>query len=155
MMKISKSVEQGIYVILMLVVQREHTPLKSQLLSQRLEVSDSYLKKILRKLVIAGLIQSVASKDGGFVIKQNVTTITLYDVCAAVDELQTVVMPELHLAAKIFPGDAAHIRQSEALATAAFTAAHDAYCQSLKRVPLSNFLEADSFETGVVDWHQL
>lgn len=154
-MKISKSIEQGIYVILMMAVQQEHTPLKSQLLSGRLEVSDSYLKKILRKLVTAGLIKSVASKDGGFVIDRPVTTITLYDVCAALDDLQTLSLPELHLAAKIFPGNAEHIRQSENIALDAFTAAHEAYSQSLKTVTLDRFLESGSYENGVVDWHQV
>lgn len=153
-MKVSKSVEQGIYVILMLAVQKDHTPLKSQLLSERLEVSDSYLKKILRKLVQAGLVKSVASKDGGFMIAQQVTQTTLYDVCAALDDLETLTMPDLHLAAKIFPGDAAHIKQSEALAQEAFATAHAAYADALKQVPLSRFLEDGSYQAGVVDWHQ-
>ncbi|MFC6260559.1 Rrf2 family transcriptional regulator [Levilactobacillus fujinensis] len=154
-MKISKSIEQGIYVILMMAVQTAHAPLKSQLLSQRLEVSDSYLKKILRKLVTAGLIESVASKDGGFIIHKSVADITLYDVCAALDDLDTLTLPTLHLAAKIFPGDAAHIQRSEDIAVDAFTTAHDAYAASLKQVPLSHFLEAGSYESGVVDWRQL
>lgn len=77
-MKISKSVEQGIYVTLMLALQKNHTPVKSLVLSQRLEVSDSYLKKILRKLVVADIINSNASKDGGYTLKRSVETITFF-----------------------------------------------------------------------------
>lgn len=53
-MKISKSLEQATFVLLMLALQKEHWPIKSIVFSQRLGVSDSYLKKVLRKLVVAG-----------------------------------------------------------------------------------------------------
>lgn len=49
-MKINKSVEQAIYVLLILALQKDGEPLKSRILSAHLKVSDSYLKKILMKL---------------------------------------------------------------------------------------------------------
>ncbi|MCD5481575.1 Rrf2 family transcriptional regulator [Lactobacillus delbrueckii subsp. bulgaricus] len=49
-MKINKSVEQAIYVLLILALQKDGEPLKSRVLSAHLKVSDSYLKKILMKL---------------------------------------------------------------------------------------------------------
>ena len=49
-MKINKSVEQAIYVLLILALQKDGEPLKSRVLSTHLKVSDSYLKKILMKL---------------------------------------------------------------------------------------------------------
>ncbi|MFO8479000.1 Rrf2 family transcriptional regulator, partial [Staphylococcus aureus] len=51
-MKISKHFEQGIYVLLILATQEGQGAVKSQTLSEKLEVSDSSLKKILRKLVV-------------------------------------------------------------------------------------------------------
>ena len=42
-MKINGSVAQGVYVLLMLAFQKDHPPLKSQVLSARLAVPDSYL----------------------------------------------------------------------------------------------------------------
>lgn len=154
-LKISKSVEQGIYVVLMLALQKDHTPLKSQLLSQQLGVSDSYLKKILRKLVIAGLIDSSASKDGGFVLKRSVEEISLLDVGQAVEQLGTLQMPTRHLAAKLFPGRPSHIEHSEATAKAAFEKAATAFDQTLAAVPLSQLLEQNSYQNGVVDWASL
>lgn len=44
-MKINKSVEQGVYVLLMMALQKDHAPVKSHVLSQILGVSDSYLKR--------------------------------------------------------------------------------------------------------------
>ena len=48
-MKISKSFEQGMYVLLMLGLQKDNQIVKSNVMSNILHVSDSYLKKILRK----------------------------------------------------------------------------------------------------------
>lgn len=55
-MRISTSTEQAVFVMLMLALQRGRTPLRSRLLAQRLNVSDSYLKKILKTMVDARLI---------------------------------------------------------------------------------------------------
>ena len=84
-MKISKSFEQGIYVLLMLGLQKDNQTVKSNVMSTILQVSDSYLKKILRKLVLAELITSNASKDGGFQLKKSLKQITLYDVYNAIE----------------------------------------------------------------------
>lgn len=44
-MRLSKSVEQAIFVLLMLALQEGHKPVKSRVLSRLLNVSDSYLKR--------------------------------------------------------------------------------------------------------------
>ena len=69
-MKINKSVEQAIYVLLILALQKDGEPLKSRILSAHLKVSDSYLKKILMKLKKGGLIVASASKNGGYQLDQ-------------------------------------------------------------------------------------
>ena len=84
-MIINKCVEQGIYVILILAAEKDHRPLNSQELSSILLVSESYLKKIFRKLVLAGLVVSNPGKDGGFQIGKDFEKITLYDVYAALE----------------------------------------------------------------------
>ena len=53
-MTVNRCVEQGIYVVLILSLQKDHRPLRSSELSDMLSVSDSYLKKVLRRLVLAG-----------------------------------------------------------------------------------------------------
>lgn len=154
-MKINRSVEQGVYVMLMLALQKGHTPIKSQVLSARLEVSDSYLKKILRKLVVAGLVNSSASKDGGFTIGCDVAVVSLLDVCSAVDATDQLIMPELNLANRVFTGDKAHIAQSQKLVNHAFSEAQLAFNAKLAQVKLSSLLEQGSFQYGVVDWAML
>lgn len=152
-LKISKSIEQGIYVLLMIALQTDHRPLRSQLLSERLEVSDSYLKKILRKLVVAGLIESSAGKEGGFTLLKQIDTISLYDVCQALDEIDDLQLPNLHLARKLFPGDNVHIKASEQKTLETFNQANSAFSGVLKGMTLDQLLESDSYQKGVVDWY--
>ena len=54
-------------------------PLKSHELSKMLDVSDSYLKKVTRQLVVAGLITSKASKLGGFILNKKMNDINHLD----------------------------------------------------------------------------
>lgn len=61
----------------MLGLQKDNQSVKSNVMSKILKVSDSYLKKILRKLVLADLVISSASKDGGFQLKKSLNQITL------------------------------------------------------------------------------
>ena len=49
-MKLNKSFEQAVYVLTMLALQENHTPVKSRVLSDILEVSDSYLNFLLQSV---------------------------------------------------------------------------------------------------------
>ncbi|WP_047999119.1 Rrf2 family transcriptional regulator [Lactiplantibacillus herbarum] len=154
-MKIKGSVEQGVYVLLMLAIQKDHLPLKSQLLSERLEVSDSYLKKILRKLVVADLIASNASKDGGFTLGRPISEITMLDVCQAVDDSASLQLPTLNLAERVFPGSPEHIKQSTKLVADTFERSQTAFNTELANMTLNKLLESESVQRGVIDWRSL
>ncbi|MDM7862422.1 Rrf2 family transcriptional regulator [Staphylococcus borealis] len=65
-MKLSKGWEQAVYVLLMLNLLPKHSVMTSTALSDRLNVSDSYLKKIIKALVKEGLVNSTTGKHGGF-----------------------------------------------------------------------------------------
>ena len=64
-MRIRGSLEQAICIVLL--ISTSSRPVKSSELSKKLNVSDSYLKKIMRQLVKAKIVSSIASKNGGFV----------------------------------------------------------------------------------------
>ena len=66
-MKIRQSFEQAICILLL--IGASDSPIKSHELSQKLGVSDSYLKKVTRQLVVSGLITSKASKLGEMCIR--------------------------------------------------------------------------------------
>ena len=63
-MRINQSFEQGVVCLLMLSLQKDGRAVGSETLSELMGVSDSYLKKTLRKLVLAGLVESRAGRDG-------------------------------------------------------------------------------------------
>ena len=69
-MKIRKSFEQAICILLLIGAHEK--PIKSHELSEKLLVSDSYLKKITRQLVVAGFITSMANKRGGFALTKQI-----------------------------------------------------------------------------------
>ena len=50
-MKINKSLEQAVYVIIILALQKDKQPVKSHIISEILKVSDSYLKKNINETI--------------------------------------------------------------------------------------------------------
>jgi Rrf2 family protein len=83
--KISSGLEQSIYVILILSRLPQGATLNSVAISQRLGVSHSYLKKLIKSLVQNDLINSSTGKNGGFSLNQSLDKINLYDVFASVE----------------------------------------------------------------------
>lgn len=149
-MKINSSVEQGTIVLLMLALQKGHTPVKSHVLSHVMGVSDSYLKKTLRKLAIGGLVESSASKDGGFQLSRPVDTITLADVYQALEPegfmFRATSTPE-----KIFP-DGEHVSDAIEHVVQSFQEGYEAFLDRLAKRPLSDLLENGAWQDGCVDW---
>lgn len=82
-MRIRGSFEQAICIVLL--ISTSEKPMKSYELSQRLMVSDSYLKKIMRQLVTHDVVTSIASKNGGFVLTRPCEAITLLDLFNAIE----------------------------------------------------------------------
>lgn len=148
-MKISKSLEQATFVLLMLALQKEHRPIKSFVFSQKLSVSDSYLKKILRKLVVANLITSNASKDGGFQLSRSIEEITLYDVYKAV-ETDEITVYHSNVARNLF-SDEAYVTQSEEKIRNIFLRAENV----LKELKLAELIRKDKYTEGAVEWQIL
>lgn len=109
-MKLSKHLEEAVYVLLILATQKDQQALKSKTLSNLLEVSDSSLKKVLRQLVVNNLIESTASKDGGFKLKKRINEISLKDVMAAVEGKNSLVLTLVILGSASFQIKHTHLR---------------------------------------------
>lgn len=144
-MKVNESVEQAVFALLILASQKDHAPVKSSTISDTLKISDSYLKKTLRKLVVAKLIKSSASKDGGFQLARALEEITLYDMYRAVETEK--YSPQLYARAKNVFGDQSHVKQGEAMVVETFQRARSAFDEQLKSLNLSTLLTPD----GCVD----
>lgn len=152
-MKIKKTLEQATYVLILLTLEKEHRPIKSVVLSKRLEVSDSYLKKVLRKLVVADIIRSVSSKDGGFTLARPIEEITLFDVFQAIEGAE----PFLELTGlqhRIFKQEA-FIETAEEKVLNLFQQAENDYLNKLKSFAISELLVGLNYDTGIVNWENL
>lgn len=150
-MKVNRSVEHGVLVLLMLALQRDHEPVTSQVLAQRMDVSDSYLKKTLRKLVVAGLVESSATRGGGYRLSRPIDQITLADAYEAL-EGEGFSFRASPLAVAVFP-DTEHAEQSIELITETFEGGYEAFLGVLATRRLSDLLKDGVWERGVIDWN--
>ncbi|MDW7615959.1 Rrf2 family transcriptional regulator [Peribacillus simplex] len=84
-MQLTKGVEQAICIIVILSTQDKNVPLSSNEISRRLEVSPSYLKKIIRKLVCKGIITSVPGNNGGLSLAKSADKIKNLEIIEAME----------------------------------------------------------------------
>lgn len=94
-MKLVSGVEQAIYTLVILDWQQEGVPLKSAAIAKMLGVSESYLRKVTRKLVVAGLASSKADRAGGLSLARPLEAITYLDVVRAVEPDGPVYDPKV------------------------------------------------------------
>lgn len=141
-MKIKGSLEQAVCILLVIAHTRGHAPVKSYTLSERLGLSDSYLKKIMRQLVVAGLVDSEAGKKGGFVLKRAPKNISLLDVFEAI-ESTAPFLSTTNLVDKVFPKEKMIAHEKEQQIVSVFTRAEQAYRQSLSQFTLDHVVAED------------
>ena len=141
-MKIKGSLEQAVCILLVIAHTKGHAPVKSYTLSERLGLSDSYLKKIMRQLVVAGLVDSEAGKKGGFVLKRAPKNISLLDVFEAI-ESTAPFLSTTNLVDKVFPKEKIIAHEKEQQIISVFTRAEQAYRQSLSQFTLDHVVAED------------
>ena len=137
-MKIRKSFEQAICILLL--IGANDKPIKSHELSEKLSVSDSYLKKFTRQLVVSGLIQSMANKRGGFVLTRSLENISLLDIFEAMEGKEPFVKTT-HLVDKVFDSHL-KVKETEDFIVDYLNAAEYQYKQKLNEITLSQIINA-------------
>ncbi|MCG2730062.1 MAG: Rrf2 family transcriptional regulator [Acetobacterium sp.] len=153
-MKLTSGVEQAVCILLMLASQKDELPLKSITLSKRLQVSDSYLKKILRKLVVGGLIDSNASKTGGFTLAKPDESITLLDVFEAIEGSEPFYVPS-NLVEKVFLVPET-IEKNKNAVMIVLSEAETLFKDSLKKCKLKELRYYDQNNIpGTIDWNEV
>ena len=102
-MHLTKSTEQAICIMVMLYLQDRHVFLNSKEISQRLNISPTYLKKIMRKLVVNDLVKANTGIGGGYKYKSN-KNVTLYDIYVALNDEVEIFALKTDYVSKIFEG---------------------------------------------------
>jgi Rrf2 family protein len=82
--KLTKSFEQAVCIVVMLSTQEKGVPLATDAISNKLGVSPTYLKKIVRKLVVAGIVIAVPGNNGGLQLARHPHDITALDIIEAI-----------------------------------------------------------------------
>ncbi len=149
-MVINQRVEQGIYVVLILSLEKEHRPLRSTELSEILSVSDSYLKKILRKLVLAGIISSNPGKDGGFRSAKSIEKVSIYDIYCALEGKECEIKAS-GIGDRIFVSGK-EVSKGVKKVTSIFEKANKAFLNELKKMNLSELVSKKYYSKGAVDF---
>ncbi|MDF2650596.1 MULTISPECIES: Rrf2 family transcriptional regulator [unclassified Paenibacillus] len=84
-MKYSQATDYALHVMLYLVTAAPDKPVGIQLLAEKLGVSQTYLSKMMTKLVKAGLIQSAPGANGGYRLRRKQEDISFLDIIHAIE----------------------------------------------------------------------
>lgn len=84
-MKYSKATNYALHTMLYLAAFAPDKPVGVQPLADRMDVSPTYLSKILTKLVKAGLIESASGAGGGYRLKGKKEDISFLDIIHSVE----------------------------------------------------------------------
>lgn len=88
--QLAKSFEQAACVLVLLATQRPDMPLTADVIHDRIGGSATYMRKIIRKLVVANLVASTSGNNGGVQLARSPEAITIKDVVLAIEgPLQT------------------------------------------------------------------
>ena len=134
-MRLSSGWEQSIYVLLMLDQLPEGKYINSVFLSERLGVSDSYLKKIIKLLDNEGLVKSVRGKNGGIALSKPLSQISFYDVFVAI-EVKNRIFESQNLLKK-FLGDEEGSRAKKCVVTNSLDVIENTLVSTLISITLS------------------
>jgi Rrf2 family protein len=84
-MLLPSTAEYAMRIMAQFAISEDPSPLRAKDLAISVEVPVAYVSKILRKLVVAGLLHSQKGHQGGFVVAKPLHKIRLLDIMAAVD----------------------------------------------------------------------
>jgi len=88
-MRLNNRGRYAVAAILELGMEEEAKPVSLKAISERQEISNSYLEQIFRQLREAELVTSVLGARGGYKLSRDANAITISDVLVAVDEQLT------------------------------------------------------------------
>ena len=150
-MQVSKSFIQAIGILVMLAEQPKDCPLKSNVISDRLGSSHTYLLKIANKLKKANFIDAISSKNGGYYLKQRPDQITYLDIYEAIEDKPIIEFKDSNVG-KLFE-DQERIQKGKQQLIQTMTQVEQAFKDEMKKHPLTELVPKDeNGELLVIDW---
>lgn len=137
-MRLSKTIEQACCV-LAIIAEHHGDPVTNVELSERMQVSGSYLTKITRKLVVAGILRSAHGANGGFLLAQPMASITLRAVVVATEGSAPFFWPE-NVIKRAFPARTFVASRGVKLLESQFSEAEADWYKRLERVTMEKLI---------------
>lgn len=138
-MQLTKGLEQAACIMALLATQEQNVPISSHVIHDRLSGSQTYLRKIMRKLVVSGLVKSVSGNNGGFSLAVDPKGITLLQVVQAT-EGDVSTFPNLGFINKVFQDFEPIASKAEVVLNTAFAQADQRWAQYLDDVTVAQLL---------------
>ena len=155
-MQLTKGFEQAACITALLATQDRRIPLASHVIHTRVSGSATYLKKIMRKLVVGGVIKSASGNSGGFTLADDPKKITVLQVVQAV-EGNIHTYPNNGLLELVFSDFRPLANEGSSAINKVFEQADLAWEKALNRVTLYDILcqTLGTTDIPLVDWNQL
>lgn len=155
-MKLTKGLEQSVCIITLLATQDAKIPVSSHVINQRLQGSPTYLKKLMRKLVVNQLVTSVSGINGGFSLAKLPEEITLLEIIEAL-EGPIVTYPNTGLINQVFQDMQPVANQGDLVLTSVFKEADQLYAEYLQQQTVSDLIQETLGlrEIPVLNWNDL
>ena len=155
-MKLTKGLEQAVCILAMLSTQDNYIPITSHVLNSRLKgTSHSYIRKIIRKLVVNGLATSVPGSNGGFTLAKKPENINLLEIVEAL-EGKTVTYPNSGMINQVFSDIGETASNGEKTLVTTFKEADKQYSNFLKHQTLDQLIwsTVGKKEIPAIDWNK-
>ncbi|KRM90006.1 Rrf2 family transcriptional regulator [Liquorilactobacillus cacaonum] len=153
-MQLTKGFEQAACIIALLATQKRDVPLSSQMIHERIKGSQTYLQKIMRKLVVAGLITSVSGNSGGFSLAKDPKNITFLQIVNATEgEIKTY--PDLGFLDLVFKDFLPISHEATHAISGLFQEADKQWCEYLSKKTVYDII-LETFgnrQVNLVDWN--
>lgn len=154
-MKLTKGFEQAACIIVLLATQDPTIPLSSLEINKRLKCSPTYLRKIIRKLVVSKLVHSVSGNNGGFTLATSAENINLLQVVEAMEGPVSTFL-DSGLISHVFKEFHSITNQGTAVLKNAFAAADALWRESLRTKTVYQLIKEAVGEEEILlyNWNQ-
>jgi Rrf2 family protein len=152
-MKLNKSFEKGVIIICTLSTQKKNIPISAEIIKDRINpTSFSYLRKIIRKLVIAGIVKSSPGNNGGFTLAKDPKDINLLEIVEALEN-KLNSYPESNLFKSVF-GNLPNGNKGDKVIHKVIKQADLSWSNTLKLYTIQDLLD-DVFgkDNNTIDWN--
>lgn len=155
-MQLKRGFEQSLCILALLSTQKQDVPLSSMVIHERLGGSQTYLRKLMRKLVVGGLVASTSGNSGGFKLAHLPEDINLKQIVEVV-EGPLHSYPDSGLFDRVFSEFEPIAKEGNDAILRAFAKADELWLAQLSQVTVAQILQETfaPLKDTKVDWNEL